>query len=60
MQQNSVTLKNVSRWEKGVKEPILKNVSAELPEGRLIALVGADGAGKTTDRKSTRLNSRHT
>ena len=48
MQQNAVTLKNVSRWEKGGKEPILKNVSAELPEGRLIALVGADGAGKTT------------
>ena len=48
MQQNAVTLKNVSRWEKGHSGPILKNVSAELSEGHLIALVGADGAGKTT------------
>ena len=48
MQQNAVTLKNVSRWEKRREEPVLKNVSAQLPQGHLIALVGADGAGKTT------------
>ena len=44
----AVSLKGIVRYEKGHTEPILRSVSADLPAGRLIALVGADGAGKTT------------
>ncbi len=38
----------VSRFEKGLSSPLLENISFELQEGTLAALVGADGAGKTT------------
>ncbi len=41
-------LRGVERREKGVKRPLLQDINAELREGRLVALVGADGAGKTT------------
>lgn len=44
----AITLKSVSRFEKGVDHPLLKSVSADFMQGHLIALVGADGAGKTT------------
>ena len=44
----AITLQSVSRFEKGAQDAILKSVSADLREGRLIALVGADGSGKTT------------
>ena len=44
----AVSLKNVTRFEKEAAEPILHSVSADFPAGHLIALVGADGAGKTT------------
>ena len=44
----AITLQSVSRFEKGAQEAILKSVSADLREGRLIALVGADGSGKTS------------
>ena len=44
----AVSLTNVTRFEKGAREPILRSVSADFPAGHLIALVGADGAGKTT------------
>ena len=44
----AISLKGIVRYEKGLSEPILRSVSADLPAGRLIALVGADGAGKTT------------
>ena len=44
----AITLQSVSRFEKGADEAILKSVSADFKEGHLIALVGADGAGKTT------------
>lgn len=43
-----IELKDVVRREKGVKAPILNGISACIPEGSLVALVGADGAGKTT------------
>lgn len=44
----AITLQSVSRFEKGAQDAILKSVSADLREGCLIALVGADGSGKTT------------
>ena len=44
----AVSLTNVTRFEKGVRKPILRSVSADFQAGHLIALVGADGAGKTT------------
>ena len=44
----AISLKGIVRYEKGLSEPILRSVSADLPAGRLIALAGADGAGKTT------------
>ncbi len=44
----AITLQSVSRFEKGAQDAILKSVNADLREGRLIALVGADGSGKTT------------
>ena len=44
----AITLQSVSRFEKAADDAILKSVSADFKEGHLIALVGADGAGKTT------------
>ena len=45
---SAITLESVSRFEKGVTSPLLKSITADLKKGRLIAVVGADGAGKTT------------
>ena len=42
------SLQSVSRFEKGVTAPLLHSISADFKKGRLIAIVGADGAGKTT------------
>lgn len=44
----AISLHSVSRFETGAGNPILNAVSAEFKKGQLIALVGADGAGKTT------------
>ena len=30
----------------------VKNISFEVPDGSIVTLVGANGAGKSTDRKS--------
>lgn len=43
-----IELKDVVRREKGADESVLKGISARVPQGALVALVGADGAGKTT------------
>ena len=48
MNAPAIFLHNVTRTEKGVVKPLLKSITAEIPAGRLVALVGADGAGKTT------------
>ena len=48
MNAPAICLHNVTRTEKGVAKPLLKSITAEVPAGRLVALVGADGAGKTT------------
>ena len=44
----AIRLNDVTRTEKGLAQPLLKSITAEIPSGRLVALVGADGAGKTT------------
>ena len=44
----ALELGHVSRHEKGVPKPLLDDVSFKISEGELVALVGADGAGKTT------------
>lgn len=48
MNAPAICLHNVTCTEKGVVKPLLKSITAEIPAGRLVALVGADGAGKTT------------
>ena len=44
----TLSFTHVTRTEKGVATPLLQDVSFEAAEGELAALVGADGAGKTT------------
>ena len=44
----ALTFTHVTRTEKGAVAPLLQDVSFEAAEGELTALVGADGAGKTT------------
>ena len=44
----AVHLKDVFRREKGVDDPILAGVGMRVRAGTLVAVVGADGAGKTT------------
>jgi ATP-binding cassette subfamily B protein len=46
--ENAISLKNVSFAYEGAKEPVLKNISMEIPVGHKIALVGHNGAGKST------------
>lgn len=44
----AVHLQDVARREKGVGDPILAGVEMRVRAGTLVAVVGADGAGKTT------------
>ena len=44
----AVTLKGVTHRFKGAAQAALQDVNAELPAGEIVALVGPDGAGKTT------------
>ena len=44
----SIRLDNVSFTYPGTDEPVLRDVSLELPAGATIAIVGENGAGKTT------------
>ena len=45
---DALRFNHVTRTEKGVTAPLLDDVTFEAAEGELTALVGADGAGKTT------------
>lgn len=48
MQTIAIELKSVFRTEKGCMTALLEDVSLCIKRGKLVALVGADGAGKTT------------
>ncbi|GGX86924.1 ABC transporter ATP-binding protein [Streptomyces hiroshimensis] len=40
-----------SRGSRGAERPALRNVSLDIPAGRIVALVGVNGSGKTTVAK---------
>ena len=44
----TISLRNVSFSHAGSKELVLKNISFEIPEKKLTAIVGHSGSGKTT------------
>ena len=52
-------LKNVSFAYKSSQTPVLHDINLVLEEPGLYCIVGPNGVGKSTDRKSTRLNSSH-
>ncbi len=45
---DALVLRGVTRREKGVVQPLVDHVTLTVAPGRLAALVGPDGAGKTT------------
>jgi ATP-binding cassette subfamily B protein len=47
-EENNISIKNISFTYEGQAQPILKNISMEIPAGQKIALVGHNGAGKST------------
>ncbi len=48
-ENKSIKIKNLSFRYGGKKSPkVLKNISLEIPEGKVTAIVGASGSGKTT------------
>lgn len=48
MNQNLVQIDNISKVFSSDTPPALKDISATIPQGQLVGLVGPDGAGKTT------------
>lgn len=44
----ALSFKGVTRRERGATDPLIQDISFEVKTGSLVALVGADGAGKTT------------
>lgn len=46
--KSHISINNISFAYEGAKESVLKNVSMEIPAGQKIALVGHNGAGKST------------
>ena len=53
------TIKNLTFSYPGIEKKALFDISLEIQTGEYIVLCGKSGSGKTTDRKSTRLNSSH-
>lgn len=44
----SISVENLSFTYPGTDEPVLKDISFHIPEGKTTAIVGASGSGKTT------------
>ena len=56
----TVEFRDVEFRYPGAEHPILSDISFTAEPGKVTAIVGSTGSGKTTiDRKSTRLNSSH-
>ena len=48
-EEHSINIKNCSFTYPGAgNEPVLKNISLEIPQGKVTAIVGMSGSGKTT------------
>jgi ATP-binding cassette subfamily B protein len=48
-EQHSIQIKNLSFTYPGAgNEPVLKNISLEIPQGKITAIVGMSGSGKST------------
>lgn len=47
-QENAICIKNISKVFVKDKPPALDSISATIPKGEIVGLVGPDGAGKTT------------
>jgi ATP-binding cassette subfamily B protein len=48
-EQHTIQIKNLSFTYPGAgNEPVLKNISLEIPQGKITAVVGMSGSGKTT------------
>ncbi len=45
---NVIEIKNLTKNFSGASAPALKGITASFPEGKIVGLVGPDGAGKTT------------
>ncbi len=43
-----ICIENLSKWYKGSSKPAIRNLSLDLPEGKISGLLGPNGAGKTT------------
>ena len=55
--KNIIEIKNLDKSFQDVHA--VDDLSLVVKEGELFAFLGVNGAGKSTDRKSTRLNSSH-
>ncbi len=47
-QQHTISFRNVSFGYDSLQEPVLKDLSFDIPEGKVTAIVGSSGSGKTT------------
>ena len=51
MAKAMISLRNVSKRFPGARQPAVKDLSFEVPEGEIVVLVGPSGCGKTTTMK---------
>ena len=57
MSEYILEMNHITKEFSGVKA--LDDVNLKVKKGEIMAICGENGAGKSTDRKSTRLNSSH-